>query len=176
MDYVENDHLITVGMLIMLGISSVSSVMWGFLADRVKYGHGLLIYFTLDIAIKAYCSTIDTKTGFYIAIVLLGITYLGYLVFVSPILIDRFGLINACQLFPFKTLAVSLSALIASFLRLLLSSLSNKDFLLILTAFSVISLLIVLPNLRTLNNMKQISQRTRSSIKNEETNNHEQTI
>jgi hypothetical protein len=124
MPFLQDDHLISVGLMINIVSSAIFSVAWGALADIKGPAITIVLYVIVDLIFKVYSSIHRTKAGFLISMILLGGTDKTMLVLFGPILINFFGLRVATQLLPLKGLSGILSVILASILGYIFASLS----------------------------------------------------
>ena len=58
---VDDDHFISVALVINLVVAALGSIFWGWIGDHVKYGNMLLFLTIIDIPIKLYASFMSNK-------------------------------------------------------------------------------------------------------------------
>lgn len=124
MSFLQDDHLISLGLMINIVSSAVCSIAWGALADMKGAPVTIIAFIIVDILIKIYSSIHRTRAGFIISMILLGGTDKTMLVLFGPILINFFGLKVASQLLPLKGLSGILSVILASILGYIFANMS----------------------------------------------------
>lgn len=121
MPMLQDDHLISVGLMLIILSSAVFSIGWGFLADKRGPPFAIIAFIILDLGAKVFASFARSPTAFVISMILIGGTDKTMLVLFAPILIDTFGLRAATELLPFKGLSGILSVILAAALGLVFS-------------------------------------------------------
>lgn len=92
MSSIQDDHLISLGLVLCVFSSAVSCIFWGSLADCKGPPLTIIVFTILDFAVKIYATLIRSRTGFIISSIALGSTDKTMLILFAPILIDCFGL------------------------------------------------------------------------------------
>lgn len=114
MSSIQDDHLISVGLMVVILSSAIFSIPWGILADQKGPFYVILIFLVLDFLAKIYCSLSRSKLSFILSMVSIGSTDKTMLVIFGPIIIDCFGLKVATELLPLKGVSGIISIVLAS--------------------------------------------------------------
>lgn len=142
MPIIEDDHLISIGLMLIICSSAAFSVPWGFLADRKGPHVAIWVFMIVDFAVKIFASVSKSKTTYVISMILIGATDKTMLVLFAPIIIDAFGLQVATELLPLKGLSGIISVILASVFGLAFSKFSPEKALYGLTSFSILNLVL----------------------------------
>ena len=140
MPILEDDHLISLGLMALTLSSAIFSVPWGFLADKKGPFFAILVFSVLDLAVKLYATLDQSKAGFLIGMTLIGSTEKAMLIFFAPIMIDTFGLQAANSLLFLKGVAGIISMVFISVFGILMSNVPPNQALLWLCTFNVINI------------------------------------
>ena len=154
MPIINNDHLISLGTILISFVGSGAALIWGFLGDRFNYGYTIFLYWFLDFLAKLYCSFIKGPISFIVGMSAIGATNYGIVIIFGPLLVDRFGLENASKLLPFKGLALVGSAGLVFLLRLALPNIQWNHFLFLLVCITFLQVFILIALMRKLNIIK----------------------
>lgn len=92
MSILQDDHLISIGLVLNILSSAICSIFWGTLADCKGPPLTIIVFIILDFAAKIFTSIYKSRTGFIVSSILLGATDKTMLILFAPILIDCFGL------------------------------------------------------------------------------------
>lgn len=140
MSMLQDDHLISIGLMLIILSSAIFSIAWGFLADRKGATFTIIVFIFLDLAVKIFSCFARTPITFIISMILIGGTDKTMLVLFAPILIDIFGLRVATELLPFKGLSGILSVIVAAALGLVFANFAPQIALYAITSLSVLNL------------------------------------
>lgn len=92
MPILEDDHLISIGLMLIILSSAVFSIPWGFLADRKGPFFAIIAFLIIDFAAKIFACFVKDRSWYLISMILIGSTDKTMLVLFGPILIDIYGL------------------------------------------------------------------------------------
>lgn len=92
MSTLQDDHLISLGLVLSIFSSAVCSIFWGSLADFKGPPLTIIVFLIVDFAAKIYATLSRSRVGFIISSIALGSTDKTMLILFAPILIDCFGL------------------------------------------------------------------------------------
>jgi MFS family permease len=140
MPFLQDDHLISIGMIVIILSSAIFGILWGLLADKKGPPFAIILFIILDLGSKIFSSLVISRVGFIISMVLLGGTDKAMLILFAPTLIDCFGLRVASQLLPFKGLSGILSVIFAAALGFIFAKFPPQYSLYWLCFFSVINI------------------------------------
>ena len=140
MPILQDDHLISVGLILIILSSALFSVPWGLLADRQGPPCTIVTFIMIDLAVKIFACICRSKTGFVLSMIFIGGTDKTMLVLFAPILIDSFGLDVATELLPYKGLSGILSVVLAAGLGLAFSGMPPERALYAICFFSIVNL------------------------------------
>lgn len=140
MPILQDDHLISVGLILIILSSALFSVPWGLMADRQGPPCTIITFIIIDLTVKIFACIARSKTGFVLSMIFIGGTDKTMLVLFAPILIDSFGLRVATELLPFKGISGIFSVILAAALGLVFSGMPPERALYAICAFSLINL------------------------------------
>lgn len=92
MPLIQDDHLISVGLVLIILSSAIFSIPWGFLADRKGPAVAIIAFTIVDLSVKLYASFTKSRANYIISMILIGSTDKTMLVLFAPVMIDAFGL------------------------------------------------------------------------------------
>jgi MFS family permease len=116
MSFLQDDHLISIGLMITIVSSAIFGLFWGHLADKKGPPFAIICFIFIDLIFKIYSSIARSRAGFIIAMILLGSTDKTMLILFGPTLIDCYGLAVATQMLPFKGVSGIVTIILASIL------------------------------------------------------------
>lgn len=87
MPIIEDDHLISVGLMVIILSSALCSIFWGLLADKKGPPFAIIAFCFVDLAVKIFSCVSTSKVAFITSMTLLGATDKTMLVLFAPILI-----------------------------------------------------------------------------------------
>lgn len=141
MSSLQDDHLISLGLVLSVLSSAVCSIFWGSLSDWKGPPITIIVFIILDFAGKIFASISRSREGFIASSIFLGATDKTMLILFAPILIDCFGLRVGSELLPFKGLSGLLGVAITIILGYVFTNLSTpQTALYCLCMFSIINL------------------------------------
>jgi MFS family permease len=141
MQILEDDHLLSIGLMLIILSTAICSVPWGILADKKGSVTAIICFLIVDFFSKIFAAFVSNKVWYLISMVLIGATEKTMMVIFGPILVDTYGLKIATELLPLKGVSVIISMIIAACLGLVLSQYAEKS-LYWLCGFNVIGVII----------------------------------
>lgn len=113
------------GLMIVILSSAIFSIPWGMLADSKGPFYVIISFLVIDLIAKIFATIVTSKSGFVLAMILLGSTDKTMLVVFAPIMIDCFGLKVSTELFPLKGVSGILSIILASVVGFIFSNIES---------------------------------------------------
>lgn len=126
MPILQDDHLISVGLMLIILSSAIFSIGWGFLADKKGPPFTIVTFTIIDLAAKIFACLSRSKLNFILSMIFIGGTDKTMLILFAPILINTFGLRVATELLPFKGISGILSIILAAALGLVFANFSPQ--------------------------------------------------
>lgn len=140
MPVLEDDHLISLGLMIVILSSALFSIPWGILSDRQGPFYAILLFIVLDLAVKIYAALAKSKAGFIVSMALIGATDKTMFVLFAPIMIDSFGLFVTSQLLFIKGVSGIIAVVLTSLIGIVLSGVPADKALLWLCLFNIVNI------------------------------------
>lgn len=140
MSILQDDHLISVGLIVIILSSALFGIGWGILADKKGAPVTIIAFIIADLAVKIFACMSKSKLNFILSMILLGGTDKTMLILFAPVLIESYGLKVATELLPFKGLSGLFSVILAAVLGFVLANVAPQTVLICLGMLSVINI------------------------------------